>query len=101
MIEADQATEPPPSADDKEAVPPAPAHPVNTVPPEGQSWTEVIDNNENTAVSSANKAYFEQRNTHIFIIQSLLHNDFILLNKLQTFFSYQRIYQRCEKAPCS
>lgn len=37
MIEADQATEPPPSADDKEAVPPAPAHPVKTVPPEGQS----------------------------------------------------------------
>lgn len=37
MIEADQATEPPPSADDKEDVPPVPAHPVNTVPPEGQS----------------------------------------------------------------
>lgn len=68
MIEADQATEPPPSADDKEAVPPAPAHPVNTVPPEGQSWEEVIHNIESTDVSSAKTAYFEQRNTHIFII---------------------------------
>lgn len=37
MIEADQATEPPPSADGKEAVaPPPPANPANTVPLEGQ-----------------------------------------------------------------
>lgn len=36
MIEADQATEAPPSADDKEAAPPAPANPANTVPLEGQ-----------------------------------------------------------------
>lgn len=39
MIEADQATAPPPSADDKEAAPPAPADPVNTVPLEGQYGT--------------------------------------------------------------
>lgn len=37
MIEADQATEPPPSANEKEAaVPPAPANPAGTVPLEGQ-----------------------------------------------------------------
>lgn len=35
MIEADQATEPPPSDDDKDAAPPAPANPGNTVPPAG------------------------------------------------------------------
>lgn len=36
MIEADQATEPPPSAVDKNAVAPVP---VNPAPPEGQSCT--------------------------------------------------------------
>lgn len=37
MIEADQATEPPPSAVEKEAAaPPAPANPADNVPPEGQ-----------------------------------------------------------------
>lgn len=36
IIEADQATEPPPSDDDKDAAPPAPANPGKTVPPEGQ-----------------------------------------------------------------
>lgn len=36
MIDADQATEPPPSAVDKEAVA---AVPVNPAPPEGQSCT--------------------------------------------------------------
>lgn len=35
MIEADQTTEPPPSAGDKEAVAPAPADPANPAPPEG------------------------------------------------------------------
>lgn len=39
MIEADQATEPPPSANEKEAaVPPAPANPAVAVPLEGQYW---------------------------------------------------------------
>lgn len=38
MIEADQATEPPPSANGKEAAePPAPANPADKVPAEGQS----------------------------------------------------------------
>lgn len=36
MIEADQNTEPPPSAGDKEAVAPVPVHPANPAPPEGQ-----------------------------------------------------------------
>lgn len=37
MIEADQATEPPPSANEKEAEAEAlPANPANTVPQEGQ-----------------------------------------------------------------
>lgn len=35
MIEADQATEPPPSANEKEAAAP-PANPADTVPLEGQ-----------------------------------------------------------------
>lgn len=40
MIEADQATEPPPSANEKEAaVPPAPANPADAVLLEGQYWT--------------------------------------------------------------
>lgn len=37
MIEADQATEPPPSANEKDAAQ-APANPANTVPLEGQCW---------------------------------------------------------------
>lgn len=42
MIEADQATEPPPSAIEKDgAVPPAPANPADTVPLEGQYWTYI------------------------------------------------------------
>lgn len=36
MIEADQNTEPPPSAGDKEAVAPVPVYPANPAPPEGQ-----------------------------------------------------------------
>ncbi|XP_035523851.1 endoplasmic reticulum mannosyl-oligosaccharide 1,2-alpha-mannosidase [Morone saxatilis] len=40
MIEADQATEPPPSADEKEAAaPPVPANPANTVPLEVSTGT--------------------------------------------------------------
>ncbi|XP_047426437.1 endoplasmic reticulum mannosyl-oligosaccharide 1,2-alpha-mannosidase isoform X1 [Mugil cephalus] len=40
MIEADQATEPPPSANEKEgAAPPAPVNPADTVPLEGQHRT--------------------------------------------------------------
>lgn len=38
MIEADQATELPPSADAKEGVLPAPHRPADSVPSEGQSW---------------------------------------------------------------
>lgn len=40
MIEADQASEPPPSADAKE-VPPAPANPPNTDPLEG--WYRTVN----------------------------------------------------------
>lgn len=36
MIEADQATQSPPSADDKEAAAQAPAKPTHAVPLEGQ-----------------------------------------------------------------
>lgn len=36
MIEADQTTEAPPSAADKEDAAPIPAHPANPAPPEGQ-----------------------------------------------------------------
>lgn len=39
MIEADQATEPPPSANEKDAAAAqAPANPANTIPLEGQYW---------------------------------------------------------------
>lgn len=40
MIEADQATEPPPSANEKEAAAP-PANPGDSVPLEGQYYTAV------------------------------------------------------------
>lgn len=43
MIEADQATEPPPSDADKDAAPPAPANPGKTVPPEGQHRSQISD----------------------------------------------------------
>lgn len=36
MIEADQNTEPPPSAGDKEAPAPGPVYPAKPAPPEGQ-----------------------------------------------------------------
>lgn len=42
MIEADQTTEAPPSAADKEDAAPIPAHPANPAPPEGQDCTVVF-----------------------------------------------------------
>lgn len=42
MIEADQATEPPPSAIVGDAAPPpGPANPADTVPPEGLYWIHI------------------------------------------------------------
>lgn len=56
MIEADQATEPPPSAEDKEVAPPAPANPVNTVPLEGQYGTlSIIWNSSKSFIQWVNK----------------------------------------------
>lgn len=42
MIEADQNTEPPPPAGDKEAVAPVPVYPANPAPPEGQDCSLVF-----------------------------------------------------------